>query len=108
MKKSSTLIAATILVIFIIPAFAGKPIPGPQQVEVVNAPLDVNVVNQSSEFEYLVFRIEDGSVTVALENFQNAVNTYANEGWELTDFSYQQLETTTSHIYVGVMKRPIP
>jgi hypothetical protein len=36
MKKISTLITATILVIFIMPAFAGKPVPTSEQ-EVVSA-----------------------------------------------------------------------
>ena len=86
-----------------------------EKVEVVNEsldvniqsqPVDVNLVNQSSDYEYTVFRIEGGSVTGALGDFQAQINTYASEGWELVSFSYQQTPSPTYHIYVGIMKRP--
>ena len=75
-------------------------------VNIQDQPVDVNLVNQSPDYEYEVYRIEDGSVTGAVDIFQNGINTRAIEGWELVSFSYQQTPSAT-HVYVGVMKRPM-
>ena len=110
------------LIIILIVLFAslslvwGKGMQPVKKVEVVNEslnvniqdqPVNVNLVTQSPDYEYEVFRIEDGSVTEAVVIFQTEINERASEGWELVSFSYQQISPTTSHIYVGIMKRPM-
>ena len=70
-----------------------------RQVEVVNdlfvsildQPLDVNVIDQSEEFEYKVVRLEDGSITNAVASFETALNDNAMEDWELVSSSYQMI-----------------
>ena len=57
MKKYAPLIALLVIAIFVMPTYAGKPIPPPDQVEVINPPespipvttndqIDVNVVSE--------------------------------------------------------------
>ena len=104
------LIMVTVILFGIVSLAWGEP--PVKQVEVVNdpfvyiqdQPVDVNVIDQSDEYEYKVFRIEDGSVTNAVVIFETALNDNAILGWGLVSFSYIQTPAST-HIYVGVMKR---
>ena len=88
--------------------------PPVRQVEVVNdlfvniqdQPVDVNVIDQSHEYEYKVFRLESVQADEAMQNFQAELNANAIEGWELVSFSHVYTPWSVNKvIYVGVMKR---
>jgi len=111
MRRIILVVLSMLLVVFIMPTYGGKPAPVPEQVEIVNAPENPVPVAmaESPDFEHKVFRIESGSATEAMENFQTEINTYASEGWEFVTFSYQEANWPgpVYYIYVGIMKKPI-
>jgi hypothetical protein len=75
-------------------------------VNIQNQPVNVNIVNPSSQYEYKVFRLETGFPAEGVTNFQEQLNLNVSEGWEFVAFSYQQTIAPT-HVFVAVMRKVI-
>jgi hypothetical protein len=103
--KSS--VVALIVILGLASLVWGQPPPfSPLQVEVMNQPLDVKVAEESQSYEYVVFRIENRNASGAVEDFQEALNTYDSEGWEFVSFAYKGItEYSPSYEFIGVARR---
>jgi hypothetical protein len=80
-------------------------------VEVTNTPLNVNLVNGSQSYEYVVLRYENANAGIATANFQTGLNDYAEDGWEFVSWWHFVPVADTGGVgnwlYIAIMRRPI-
>ena len=125
MKRILHLVVSMLFVVCITQVYAGKPTPETQQVEVVNnsvaiqghvdvmnTPLDVNVVTESKTYEYVVLNYAELYPDAAVAKFQEGLNTFSSGGWEFVSWRYsvykaQGLSDALMYEYTVIMKRPM-
>jgi len=80
-------------------------------VEVTNTPLDVNLVQESQSYEYVVLRYENFDAAQATASFQSGLNSYASDGWEFVSWWHFVPVADTigvgKWLYIAIMRRPL-
>jgi hypothetical protein len=86
-------------------------VPVQGSVDVTNTPLDVNLVQESQSYEYVVLRYENLDAGQATASFQSGLNSYASDGWEFVSWWHFVPVADSGGVgkwlYIAIMRRPM-